>query len=246
LQQRNISFQNSLSKKISAENKIAQTKQEILNIKLEKNSVQQEYTEKISKAEGERFQSMSQISISEGEVAKLENSVANYTIRNGMYIILAPQAGQIVQAKKSGIGEMIKDGESIVVIVPNKVNYAVEMYVRPLDLPLINIGQKVRFMFDGFPSIVFSGWPNSSYGTFGGKIVAFENTISENGMFRVLVSEDKNDKPWPPQLKIGSGAQGITLLKDVPIWYELWRNINGFPQDFYEVEKAEYPAKKKK
>jgi multidrug resistance efflux pump len=246
LQQRSITFQNSLSKKISIENKIAQTKQEILNNKLEKNSVQQEYTEKISKAEGERFQSMSQISISEGEVAKLENSVANYTIRNGMYIILAPQAGQIVQAKKSGIGEMIKDGESIVVIVPNKVNYAVEMYVRPLDLPLINVGQKVRFMFDGFPSIVFSGWPNSSYGTFGGKIVAFENTISDNGMFRVLVAEDKNDKPWPPQLKIGSGAQGITLLKDVPIWYELWRNINGFPQDFYEVEKKEYTSKKKK
>lgn len=246
LQQRNISFQNSLSKKIMIENKVAQTKQEILNNKLEKNTVQQEYSEKISKAEGERFQSMSQISISEGEVAKLENSVANYTIRNGMYIILAPQAGQIVQAKKSGIGEMIKDGESIVEIVPKKVNYAVEMYVRPVDLPLIAIGQKVRFMFDGFPSIVFSGWPNNSYGTFGGKIVAFENSISSNGMFRVLVAEDKNDRNWPPQLKIGSGAQGITLLKDVPVWYELWRNINGFPQDYYKLDQDESSNKKKK
>ena len=217
-----------------------------MNNKLEKNSVQQEYTEKISKAEGERFQSMSQISLSEGEVAKLENSVANYTIRNGMYLILAPQSGQIVQAKKSGIGEIIKDGESIVVIVPDKKNYAVEMFVRPVDLPLINIGQKVRFMFDGFPSIVFSGWPNNSYGTFGGKIVAFENAISDNGMFRVLVSEDENDRKWPAQLRIGSGAQGITLLKDVPIWYELWRNINGFPQDYYKAVKTEYPSKKKK
>ncbi len=246
LQQRNISFQNSLSKKIMVENKVAQTKQEILNNRIEKNSFEQEYTEKISKAEGERFQSLSQISLSEGEVAKLENSVANYTIRNGMYIILAPQDGQVVQAKKSGIGEMIKDGESIVVIVPKKVNYAVEMYVRPVDLPLIDVGQKVRFIFDGFPSIVFSGWPNNSYGTFGGKIVAFENTISDNGMFRVLVSEDKNDRSWPSQLKIGSGAQGITLLKDVPIWYELWRNINGFPQDYYKKEKSEYSSKKKK
>ena len=246
LQQRNVSFQNAFSKQIIVENKIAQTKQELLNNKLEKNSVQQEYTEKISKAEGERFQSMSQISLSEGEVAKLENSVANYTIRNGMYFILAPQAGQIVQAKKSGIGEIIKDGESIVVIVPDKMNYAVEMYVRPVDLPLINIGQKVRFMFDGFPSIVFSGWPNNSYGTFGGKIVAFENAISDNGMFRVLVSEDENDRKWPAQLRIGSGAQGITLLKDVPIWYELWRNINGFPQDYYKAVKTEYPPKKKK
>jgi multidrug resistance efflux pump len=236
LQQRNISFQNILSKKIASENKIAQTNQEILNNKLEKNGIEQEYTEKISKAEGERFQSLSQISMSEGDVAKLENSVANYSIRNGMYIILAPQDGQIVQAKKSGIGEILKDGDHIAIIVPSRVNYAVEMYVRPVDLPLIAIGQKVRFMFDGFPYIVFSGWPKNSYGTFGGKIIAFENSISSNGLFRVLVAEDPTDKKWPDQLKIGSGAQGITLLKDVPIWYELWRNINGFPPDFYSKE----------
>ena len=111
LQQRNISFQNILSKKIATENKLAQTRQEILNNKLEKNGIEQEYTEKISKAEGERFQSLSQISMSEGDVAKLENSVTNYSIRNGMYIILAPQDGQIVQAKKSGIGEIMKDGK---------------------------------------------------------------------------------------------------------------------------------------
>ena len=43
---------------------------------------------------------------------------------------------------------------------------------------------------------------------------------------------------WPYQLKMGSGAQGITLLKDVPIWYELWRNINGFPPDYYKINQA--------
>jgi hypothetical protein len=35
---------------------------------------------------------------------------------------------------------------------------------------------------------------------------------------------------------MGTGAQGIALLKDVPIWYELWRNINGFPPDYYRPE----------
>jgi multidrug resistance efflux pump len=238
LQQRNIAYQNSLAKKIVVENKIAQTKQEVLNVKIEKNSTEQEYTEKISKAEGDRFQSMSSIAGGEGEVAKLENQVSNYTIRNGMYILLAPQDGQIVQAKKAGLGEIIKEGDLITMIVPTTINYAVEMYVRPVDLPLISIGQKVRFMFDGFPAIVFSGWPNNSYGTFGGRIVAFENNISDNGMFRVLVAEDSTDKKWPYQLKMGSGAQGITLLKDVPIWYELWRNINGFPPDYYKINQA--------
>jgi hypothetical protein len=107
------------------------------------------------------------------------------------------------------------------------------MFIRPLDLPLISKGQKVRFMFDGFPAIVFSGWPNQSYGTFGGKVMAIENSISPNGMFRVLVVEDIKERPWPEQVKIGGGAQGIALLKNVPIWYELWRNINGFPPDYY-------------
>jgi hypothetical protein len=120
------------------------------------------------------------------------------------------------------------------------------MFVKPVDLPLISVGQNVRFMFDGFPAIVFSGWPNSSYGTFGGEIVAYENTISENGMFRVLVKPDNSTKKWPTQLKIGSGAQGITLLKDVPIWYELWRNINGFPPDYYKLKVSDTKVKSDK
>jgi multidrug efflux pump subunit AcrA (membrane-fusion protein) len=239
LQQRDLSNQNALAKKVMVENKLAQTQQEVLNVKIEKNSVEQEYSEKISKADGERFQSMSAIASGEGDIAKLENQVMNYTIRNGMYTILAPQDGQIVQAKKSGIGELLKEGERITVIVPTKTDYAVEMFVKPIDLPLINVGQKVRFMFDGFPAIVFSGWPAGSYGTFGGKIVAFENSINTNGLFRVLVIEDEKDRKWPPQLKIGSGAQGIALIKDVPIWYELWRNINGFPPDYYDLKQEE-------
>jgi multidrug resistance efflux pump len=236
LQQRNISYQNALAKMVSIENKIAQTKQEITNTKIEQNGVDQEYAEKINKIEGEQFQSQSQIAIGQGEIAKLENQVSNYIIRNGMYHMLAPQDGQVVQSKRSGIGEIIKDGETIMSVVPNKADYAVEMFVRPVDLPLINIGQKVRFMFDGFPAIVFSGWPENSYGTFGGSIVAFENSISLNGMFRILVAEDNIDKPWPSSLKIGCGTRGICLLKDVPVWYELWRNINGFPPDFYQIK----------
>lgn len=244
LQQRNLSFQNTQAKKIMLQNKLAQTQQEFTNIRIEQNSVQQDYTEKISKAEGDRYQSFTQIAAGEGDVAKLENQVSNYTIRNGMYIITAPQDGQIIQAKKAGIGEILKDGETITVIVPSKINYVVEMFVKPIDLPLIEIGQKVRFMFDGFPAIVFSGWPEGSYGTFGGKVVSYENSINANGMFRVLVAEDTSDQKWPQQLKIGSGAKGIALLKDVPVWYELWRNINGFPPDYYKTNVKKDNAEK--
>jgi multidrug resistance efflux pump len=233
-QQRSVIFQNAQAKKTVAENKLEQTLQEMVNTKIELKSLEQEYNEKINKAEGERLQSLGNIEVGKGEVAKLENQASNYRIRNGMYIILAPQDGQITQAKKAGIGEVIKEGEDLMSIVPHKVNYAVEMFIRPVDLPLISKGLKVRFMFDGFPAIIFSGWPNQSYGTFGGKVVAMENSISPNGMFRALVSEDSEDRPWPEQVKIGGGAQGIALLKNVPIWYELWRNINGFPPDYYQ------------
>ncbi|MEI6312476.1 MAG: HlyD family efflux transporter periplasmic adaptor subunit [Bacteroidota bacterium] len=248
LEQRNIVYQNTIAKNIALENKVMQTQQEIINTRIEQNSIEQEYIEKISKVEGDRFQSLSQVATGSGEVAKLESQVSSYKIRNGMYVLLASQDGQVIQAVSAGIGEVIKEGESIAIIVPNLVNYAVEMYVRPVDLPLIHQQQKVQFMFDGFPAIVFSGWPNNSYGTFSGNVIAIESAISKNGMFRILVTETKAGKKWPPQIKVGSGAEGIILLKDVPIWYELWRNINGFPPDFYQTDESKkdktYESKK--
>lgn len=237
-QQRSISYQNSIAKKTANENKVAQTQQEILNTQIEQNSVTQDYNEKLSKIEGERFQSMGQIEGSDGEIAKLQNQVANYIARQGLYFIIASQDGQIVQLNKAGIGEVLKDGENIGTVVPTNVDYAVEIYIKPVDLPLIKEGQRVMSIFDGFPAIVFSGWPDSSYGTFAGKVVAVESNISANGMFKALIVEDKKEKPWPPKIKMGTGVQGIAILNNVPIWYELWRNINGFPPDYYEVTNA--------
>lgn len=237
LEQRNASFQNAAAKKISAENRLANTRQELGIANIEISAVNQDYLEKLSKAQGDQFQSMSQIAGGQGEVAKLQNQVSNYNIRSGMYYITAPQSGQVTKAKKAGIGEIIKEGEMLVEIVPDKPDYAVELFIEPVDLPLIAKDQKIQFLFDGFPAIVFSGWPNASYGTFTGKVVAVENAVSSNGKFRVLVTEDfTSAKKWPQQLKVGTGAQGFALLKNVPVWYELWRNINGFPPDYYKKE----------
>lgn len=242
-QQRNVAMQNSLAKKTTAENKVNQTLQDIANAQIELRGVDQEYSEKINKADGERFQSLSEVESNKGDIAKLENLVTNYTIRNGMYFIIAPQSGQIIKATKSGLGEIIKEGEDLLTIVPDNNNVAVEIFVRPVDLPLIHAGEEVRLIFDGYPVILFAGgWPNQSFGTFPGKIRAVENTINDEGLFRVIVEEDLKGKRWPKQLRIGSGAQGIALLNDVPVWYELWRNINGFPPDYYRGK----PAKKDK
>jgi len=235
LEQRKQGLQNAESKNAIAENKFTNTKNELLNARIELNSVDREYSEKISKAASDKFSTLSDITTGEGEIAKLKNQFSNYAIRNAFYFILAPQGGQITKTIRAGIGEVVKEGEMMVKIVPQQFQYAVEMYVKPMDLPLISRNQKVRFQFDGWPSIVFSGWQNISYGTFGGKVVAIDNSISENGKFRILVAEDENEAKWPTALKAGGGAMGMALLKDVPVWFELWRNLNGFPPDFYKA-----------
>lgn len=238
-ERRKINYQNALAKWNSADNKLQQSKQELINLRIEQQSARQEYADKIAKVSGDRFSSLSDAATTEAELVKLRNQLANYDARSKLYYIIAPQSGQITKARKAGIGEFLKEGDMIVEIVPDKIQYAIELFVKPMDLPLVNRGQKVRFIFDGFPAIVFSGWPGGSYGTFGGKVIAVENSASTNGMFRALIVEDPDDRKWPPQLRIGGGAEGIMLLKDVPVYYELWRNVNGFPPEYYKPENGE-------
>jgi multidrug resistance efflux pump len=216
--------------------KFLNTKQDVLIARIDLNSLKQEVNDKLFKLKGDIANSNTEKSTVIAEVAKNENELSNYRIRGGQKWLLAPQTGQIIKAKKAGINEIVKEGEMIVEIVPNSFKYAVELFVKPMDLALINKGQDVRLQFDGYPAIVFSGWPNSSYGTFAGKISAIETNRNENGQFRVLIIPDMTEKNWPSNLKIGTGAQGFALLNDVPIWYELWRQLNGFPPDFYTIE----------
>ena len=216
--------------------KFLNTKQDVLIARIELNTLKQDVNDKLFKLKGDIANSNTEKSTVIAEVAKNENELSNYRIRGGQKWLVAPQTGQIIKAKKAGINEIVKEGEMIVEIVPNSFKYAVELFVKTMDLALINKGQDVRLQFDGYPAIVFSGWPNSSYGTFAGKISAIETNRNENGQFRVLIIHDQKEKNWPSNLKIGTGAQGFALLNDVPIWYELWRQLNGFPPDFYTIE----------
>lgn len=245
-ERRKVLHQNTNAKLIGSQNDYNNSKQDLLILQLERSGAIQEYAEKIAKAQGDQFQSQSQIASGQGKVAKLQNQYDNYRIRSGQYYVLAPQDGQVIKAEKAGLNEIVKEGDMIIEIVPKDFELAVEIWVRPMDLQLLNMGQKIRFMFDGFPAIIFSGWPSASYGTFGGKVVAIESNLSNNGMFRVLVVEDKTDRVWPKNIKIGAGAVSFALLKDVPIWYELWRQVNGFPPDFYKDQQEGKNVKEKK
>jgi adhesin transport system membrane fusion protein len=232
------------AKFVSAENKLLTSRNELINAKIELTSIQADYNDKIARSESNKFTALSDMLDAEGKLAKTLNEVSNYTIRSSMYFITAPQAGYVTKALQSGIGETIKEGDPIVSIVPNISELAVEMYVRPIDLPLLEKGAPVRFIFDGWPSLVFSGWPNVSVGAYAGRVFAIDNVTSTNGKYRILVAPDPEEEPWPLELRMGSGAQAIALLKDVPIWYEFWRQLNGFPPEFYKG--GELKAEEKK
>ena len=155
-------------------------------------------------------------------------------IRNEQYQVIAPQDGYVVRALQAGLGETIKEGEAVVTIMPSESDIAVEMYVRAMDVPLLSQGREVRIEFDGWPALQFSGWPSASVGTFGGRVQVIDYVNSKGGEFRILVTPDEKDEPWPKQLRQGSGIKGWVMLDDVPVWYELWRQLNGFPPSLYE------------
>ncbi len=236
IEKRRLKLQESRAKRISQESKLLSSRNKYLNAKVEINAVEAEYQDKIAKTRSERFATLSARYSADADVTKLENTFSNYQVRTSNYYITAPQKGYITRAIKTGIGETIKEGEELVTIMPADFSLAVEMFVKPLDLPLVHPGEDVRIQFDGWPAIFFSGWPGVSVGTFGGKVVAIDNFTSQNGLYRVLVSPDPAEQAWPEELRVGAGAKTFTLLKDVPIWYEIWRQINGFPPDYYQPE----------
>ncbi len=239
LENRNNTNQRAQAQYISAQNRLLTSKNELINAKIELTSVQAQYRNDIAKAESEKYTALSGMYDAEAMVTKMQNQLSNYSVRLGLYYITAPQTGYITRLIQVGIGETIREGEQLVSIMPADYDLAVEMYIRPIDFPLIEMGQKVRIQFDGWPAIVFSGWPNTSVGTYGGRVFAIDNFISPNGYYRLLVSPDPDEVEWPEALRVGAGTYNILLLKDVPIWYELWRKINGFPPDYYKSKSVE-------
>ncbi|MFP9112463.1 HlyD family secretion protein [Flavobacterium sp. RHBU_3] len=249
VEEKRLKLQESEAKIITQENKLLSAKNDYINARVEINRLSAEYAEKISKANSDKYTALSSQYDTEAQVNKLQNQYVNYSIRNGLYYIKAPQSGYVNKAIQAGLGETIKEGTSIVSIMPAGYEIAVETYVDPVDLPLIHRGEKIRVWFDGWPTIVFSGWPGISYGTFGGRVVAIENFISPNGKYRILVAPDKDEHPWPKELSIGAGAQTVALLNTVPVWYEIWRTLNGFPPNYYlpkDASAAKDKAKDKK
>jgi multidrug resistance efflux pump len=245
LETRKLKLQETQAKLIEAESKYLSAQNEYINAKISFNNIENEFGDKLAKSASDKYAALSDQFDAEEKLAVLENKLSNILIRSTFNYITAPQSGRIATIYIKGLGETVKEQQDIVVIVPDEQLLAVELYIEPIDLPLLDVGTEVRVQFDGWPAIYFSGWPGVSYGTFGAKVVAIDNVISDNNRYRVMVAESELFEKWPKQLRVGAGARGIALLNRVPIWYEIWRQLNGFPPDFYRLDDATTDEKSK-
>ncbi|MDW7693427.1 HlyD family efflux transporter periplasmic adaptor subunit [Flammeovirgaceae bacterium SG7u.111] len=233
-----IKAQQGKAKLVAAQNKCDAAKYDLYITMQDMNGIKAAALDKISKAESDISNTLAEIYDSEGSLSKLKNELANMEIRNQQYHIVAPQTGYIVQALKTGLGQTVKEGEALMSIMPNQPEMAVALYVKAMDVPLLSEGRHVRLEFDGWPALQFSGWPSVSVGTFGGKVEVIDKVDSNAGKYRVLITPDpkRDDEGWPEELRLGSGVNGWVMLDEVPIYFELWRQLNGFPPSLNAYE----------
>jgi multidrug efflux pump subunit AcrA (membrane-fusion protein) len=214
---------------VQARGNLAKTRAELDNALLEIRAVAAEYADKLAKAEGDRSATAAEVEEARAEIAKLRNSEANVRLRNALATVTAPQDGFVVRVLRAGVGETVKEGEAVATVMPFDAERAVELSVKAMDVPLLRPGRKVRLTFDGWPALQFAGWPSVAVGTFGGIIAVIDQVNAPDGSYRILVRPDPTDEPWPELLRVGSGVIGWAMLDEVPIWYEFWRTLNGFP-----------------
>jgi adhesin transport system membrane fusion protein len=233
IESRRLKLQEDRAKVNSQQNKLNNSIQGLLNARIDLDNIRAKYQETVAKAQSDLGSAVSGRASVQGEIAKLRNDIANISVRRGLYVVRAPQSGFIVKTLKAGIGENIKEGESVATLQPKSPLVAAEIFVSAMDVPLILDTSDVRLQFEGWPSIQFSGWPSVAIGTFAGKVFAIDKVSSEGGKYRLLVKQrlpvPSKDEPWPTQLRQGSGVYGRIILRTVPVWYEIWRQLNGFP-----------------
>ena len=174
----------------------------------------------------------------EREIQDIDNRIERFKARN----VVAPCDGFVyrVSANVGQGGQYVKEGDELCTIVPDTSDRVVELFLDGIDAPLVlaYADQKrelphVRLQFEGWPAIQFSGWPELAIGTFGGKVRQVDAAASDLGKFRALVEPEARltGDVWPDQefLRQGNQAVGWVLLNRVPLGYEIWRRLNGFP-----------------
>ncbi len=151
--------------------------------------------------------------------------------RQSVQTVRAPRDGVIQRISGGAKATLVSQGQVVATFAPTEAKRVVEVYIDGRDVALIEPGNPVKLQFEGWPAIQFSGWPSIAKGLFDGKVQSVDLASSANGLFRVIVEEDASVEGWPkePFVRLGANARGWVLLKEVPVYYELWRQLNDFP-----------------
>jgi multidrug efflux pump subunit AcrA (membrane-fusion protein) len=174
----------------------------------------------------------------EREIQDIDNRIERFKAR----LVVAPCDGVVfrIEASIGQGGQFVKEGDDLCTIVPDTSDRVVELLLDGVDAPLVLAYAErtghlphVRLQFEGWPAVQFSGWPELAIGTFGGRIRQVDAASSGGGKFRVLVEPEQRlaGDPWPDAqfLRQGNQAIGWVFLNRVPLGYEIWRRLNGFP-----------------
>lgn len=237
------------AKVLKSENAVQEEYAALLAKEDEIESKKQEIDIKNRTANQKILEAMQKINTIEKEILDLRNKRSELDRLE----ITAPRAGRIQQWFGLEGSDTVKEGDQLFVIVPETDELAVEMKVSGNDMPLVKEGDRVRLQFKGWPAVQFVGWPSVAVGTFGGKVNRILPTDDGKGNFRVVVTPDNHfarEDGWPDDpddrvLRQGVRANGWVLLQRVPLGYEIWRQLNGFPPAVSEEEPKEKAPKVK-
>ena len=185
------------------------------------------------------------------DVATAEREVAAVDIQinqNSRQMVEVPRDG-IVLSVAVNEGMYLRPGSPVCVVIPETDERFVEAWIDGMDMPLVAPrhqgpdgsmvrGSSVRLQFEGWPAIQFMGWPSVAVGTFGGEVIALDATDDGKGRFRLVIAPDAQDAEWPGTrwLRQGVRAKAWVLLRQVPLWREVWRQLNGFPPVVADAE----------
>lgn len=155
--------------------------------------------------------------------------------RQSVQIVRAPRDGVILRVNAGDAATFISAGQVVATFVPDNAQRALELFIDGRDIALVREGAPVRVQFEGWPVIQVSGWPSVAVGTFSGSVIAIDPSAQTSGRFRILVQEETDTGvPWPDRrfVRFGSKARAWVLLDQVPVGFEIWRQLNNFPPNF--------------
>jgi len=244
-----VKFQEAEQKYLATQAKVAQAEANIQGAEAELDRKLRDRDAKERKAQADVEYAQSTLDKAQGDFAKSDSELAKYRSelqkaqkelleaevklsRQRSQTIKAPFDGFLTQIMPNQGSAVLKEGDPIAVIVPDTSDRAVQIWLDGNDAPLVDAGRHVRLQFEGWPAVQFAGWPSVAVGTFGGTVVSVDATDDGKGQFRVLVRPDPDtEEGWPNEryLRQGVRTNGWVLLEQVPLWYEIWRNMNGFP-----------------